>query len=81
MGWDRLTNGDLLRAAESAGFEVLLTTDKNLIYQQNLQGRQLAIVVLSRNRWSVVKLVVPQIVAAVDSASPGSYIMVDVPNH
>lgn len=51
QGWDTLTNGELLKVAEEAGFEVLLTTDKNLRFQQNLQGRTLAIVVLSNSRW------------------------------
>jgi hypothetical protein len=46
-GWDRLSNGDLLAAAERAGFDLLLTADKNMRYQQNLQGRRIAIVVLS----------------------------------
>ena len=50
-GWERLVNGDLLQAAESAGFEVLLTTDNGFGYQQNLSGRKIAIVVLSRNKW------------------------------
>jgi hypothetical protein len=45
-GWDQLSNGELLKAAEEAGFDVLLTTDKNIRYQQNLKGRRLAIVVL-----------------------------------
>jgi hypothetical protein len=47
QGWDTLSNGDLLKAAEEAGFEVLLTTDTNLPHQQNLKGRKLAIVILS----------------------------------
>lgn len=46
-GWSRLRNGDLLTAAEAAGFEVFVTTDKNIRYQQNLEGRQIAIVVLA----------------------------------
>ena len=46
-GWDKLTNGDLLAEAERAGFDVLLTADKNMRYQQNLAGRRLALVVLS----------------------------------
>ena len=54
QGWDTLSNGDLLKAAEEAGFEVLLTTDTNLPHQQNLKGRKLAIVILSKNRWSLV---------------------------
>jgi hypothetical protein len=43
LGWDTLTNGELLKAAEEAGFEILLTTDKNIRYQQNLAGRKIAI--------------------------------------
>jgi hypothetical protein len=54
-GWDRLENGDLLNAAESAGFEVLVTTDKNLTYQQNLASRRIAIVVLGQGRWTLIQ--------------------------
>ncbi len=54
-GWEELENGDLLREAEAAGFEVLVTTDRNLIYQQNLQGRKIAIVVLGLGRWSLIR--------------------------
>lgn len=53
QGWSTLLNGDLLRVAEEAGFDLLLTVDKNLAYQQNLAGRKIGIVALSRNRWSV----------------------------
>ncbi|HKN72304.1 MAG TPA: hypothetical protein VJX30_14810 [Terriglobales bacterium] len=49
-GWEQLENGDLLTVAEAAGFEVLVTTDKNLPYQQNLAGRKLAVVVLGKGR-------------------------------
>jgi hypothetical protein len=42
-GWEKLENGELLSEAEAAGFEVLVTTDKNLRYQQNLKGRKIAI--------------------------------------
>ena len=70
QGWDTLTNGELLKVAEEAGFEVLLTTDKNLRFQQNLQGRTLAIVVLS-NRWRLVRSALEPI-AAVNAAKPGS---------
>jgi len=47
-GWDRLSNGELLKAAEQAGFDVLLTPDQNMRYQQNLTGRRIAIVVLGK---------------------------------
>jgi hypothetical protein len=49
-GWQELENGDLLNEAEAAGFEVLVTTDKNLRYRQNLTGRKIAIVVLGQGQ-------------------------------
>ena len=79
QGWDTLANGERLRAAEEAGFNILLTADQNLAYQQNLKGRKIAIVILGGNRWSNVKKVMSRIVAAVDSAQPGTRIVVDVP--
>jgi hypothetical protein len=78
-GWEELDNGKLLTEAEAAGFEVLVTTDKNLTYQQNLGGRKIAIVVLGQGRWSVIKPHVAQIVAAVNAAAPGSYTAIDIP--
>jgi len=80
LGWDTLANGELLRMAEEAGFDVLLTTDKNLGYQQNLKDRRIAIVVLGRNKWSSVKALLSQIEAVVNGAAPGSYVIVDVPD-
>ncbi len=74
-----LSNGELLRAAEEAGFDVLLTTDTNLPYQQNLEGRKLAIVILSKNRWSLVRPVMQQIADAVNGARPGTCTVVDIP--
>ena len=53
-GWDRLENGNLLTAAEKAGFEVFLTADKNLHYQQNLSARSVAIVVLGHSPWPLI---------------------------
>jgi hypothetical protein len=44
-GWDTLRNGELLDAAESAGYDVFVTTDRNLRYQQNLAGRRIAITI------------------------------------
>jgi glutamate racemase len=79
MRWDKLTNGELLKAAEQAGFDVLLTTDKNLQYQQNLKERKIAIVVLGKSRWKLIRPVIPNIVAAVNKAQPGTYTEVDIP--
>ena len=62
-----LLNGDLLRVAEEAGFDLLLTTDKNLAYQQNLTGRKIAIVALGRNRWSLIQAALDQIADAVNA--------------
>ena len=78
IGWHELGNGDLLDIAEASGFEVLVTTDKNMRYQQNLAGRTIAIVVLGRSLWPLVRLHLPKIVAAVDSAVPGSYTEVEI---
>jgi len=54
--WDRISNGELLNVAEAAGFNVLLTTDKRIRYQQNLMGRKLAVVVLGNSTRRVVRL-------------------------
>ena len=78
-GWGELASGDLLREAEAAGFEVLVTTDKNLSYQQSLLGQKIAIVVLGQERWTLIKPYVAKIVAAVNAAEPGSFAEVDIP--
>jgi hypothetical protein len=79
QGWSALSNGDLLRVAEEAGFEVLLTTDTGLPNQQNLKGRKLAVVILTKNRWLLVRQRMAEIVAAVNSARPGTYSVVEIP--
>jgi hypothetical protein len=78
-GWDRLVNGELLKAAEEAGFEVLITTDKNMVTQQNLKGRAIAVVVLGNSQWRIVQRHVRKIASAVNAAQPGSYAKVDIP--
>ena len=78
-GWEELENGELLNKAEAAGFEVLVTTDKNLGYQQNLTGRKIAVVVLGQGRWTLIRPYVAQVVAAVNAAAPGSFAEVDIP--
>ena len=80
QGWSTLLNGQLLRAAEHAGFDVLLTTDTNLQFQQNLEGRKLAVVILNRNKWKLISRVLPQIAAAVLAAKPGSWTVVEMPD-
>jgi hypothetical protein len=78
-GWDQLANGALLDAAEAAGFELFVTADKNLHYQQNLTGRIISIVVLGNAQWPVLRRHVERVVAAVDAATPGSYTEVEIP--
>ena len=78
-GWDTLRNGELLDAAEAAGFDLFLTTDRNLRYQQNLANRQIAIVVLGKGRWRLIRTRLAEIVAAVEAATPGSYAEVEIP--
>src|SRR5271169_6829314 len=68
LGWDTLSNGELLRAAEEAAFDVFLTTDKNIRYQQNLTNRMIAIVVLGNSRWPIVRLHVDRVVEAITAA-------------
>ena len=66
-GWERTSNGALIAAAENAGFDVLLTTDKNLWYQQNPKV------------WPVLHRTVERVVAAVNAAMPGSFTEVEIP--
>ncbi len=77
QGWDTLQNGELLLAA--AGFEVLLTTDKNMRYQQNLARRKIAVVILGRQQWPGLQPYIHLVVEAVNAAQPGSYLEVSLP--
>lgn len=73
LGWQELKNGTLLDAAEGAGFDVMVTGDKNLSYQQNLQGRKLALVVLPTIDWRILRQNTAPVLAAVDRATLGSF--------
>ena len=78
-GWERLANGALLDAAEAAGFDLLVTADKNLRHQQNWTGRKISIVVLGNAQWPVLRRFVERVVAAVNAATPGSLTKVEIP--
>jgi hypothetical protein len=78
QGWDELRNGELLKAAEDDGFEVLLTTDQNMRYQQNLSTRKIAIVVLGKGNWPLIEPHVQKVAAAVNAAAPGTFAVVDI---
>ena len=79
QGLDRLKNGDLLTAAEEAGFDVLLTTDKNMRYQQNLAGRKIAMIVLGQQQWPHLRPHIQRVIDAVNAAAPGSITEVEIP--
>jgi hypothetical protein len=79
IGWHELKNGELIQRAEDAGYDLLLTTDKNIAYQQNLKNRTIALVVLSHSQWPQVKLYLERIATAVNAAEAGSYVEVEIP--
>ena len=79
LGWATLKNGELLRSAEAKGFEVPVTTDNNLRYQQNLVIRQIAIIVLSTTSWPRIRMDLESVTVAVNSALAGSYAEVSIP--
>ena len=72
-GWTGLKNGELLRAAEEDGIEIFLTGDQTLVDEQNLTGRRLAIVALSSIELPILKNHLSLILAAIDTALPGSF--------
>ena len=72
MGWAKLSNGDLLAAAEKP-FDVFITTDKNLRYQQNLNGRRLAIMVLPTTSWPLIQKHTKKIYDVAVSLQPGEF--------
>jgi len=72
-GWSNLENGDLIQTAEAEGFDVMITTDQNLKYQQNLLGRKLAILVLPTTSWPKIQEHLGRISAAVGALKPGEY--------
>ena len=80
MGWpDQLENGKLPDVAEQSGFDVMVTSDQNIRYQQNLTGRKLALVVLGSSIWPVVRKHAAAITASVDTATPGNYEFIEMP--
>ena len=74
LHWEELRNGDLLDAAEEHGFELLVTADRNLGYQQNLRERKLAIVVLPSGQWPELQPMLSSVCAAIDAAQPGTFL-------
>jgi hypothetical protein len=76
LGWSGLSNGDLIAAAEEAGFDLMITTDQNLRYQQNLAARRIGIVVLMTTSWPRIQRQVQKVSVAIDELSKGGYVEV-----
>jgi hypothetical protein len=73
MGWSGLANGDLLSKAESQ-FDLMITTDQNLRYQQDLKGRKLALLVLPTTSWPEIQKHISEITSAVSGMTSGAYL-------
>ena len=78
LAWGQLKNGTLLNAAEEAGFDVMVTADQNIAYQQNLKQRIIALVVLGSANWPIVPKHTGEIALAVDAATANSYTFIEM---
>jgi hypothetical protein len=78
MGWGRLKNGELLRKAEENAFQVFVTSDQNLRYQQNLEDRQIALLILSTNFWPAIRARVDVIKTALEGLKPSQYLELEI---
>lgn len=72
-GWSTLRNGGLLAVAEHERYDLLITTDQSLRYQQPLAARPLAIIVLLSTSWPRIQWRIEAIQAAVERTGPGGY--------
>ena len=77
-GWGQISNGDLIKIAEESDYQIMVTCDQNIQYQQNLSGRRISMVVLGSNIWPAMQPKIAEIVAAVQRASPGSFEFIDI---
>ncbi len=78
MGWSTLSNGALLAQAQADGFKVLVTTDQNLKYQQVLQKRTIAVVVLLSTSWPKIQMRIKEVVDAIDGVQLSDYVEVAI---
>ncbi|MSQ53370.1 MAG: hypothetical protein EXR28_15980 [Betaproteobacteria bacterium] len=76
-GWDTKQNGDLLDSAQSE-YDLFITTDKNLRYQQNLSARTIAIAILSTTQWPVIREQIDSVAAQIGAVEPGSFVEIRV---
>lgn len=73
MGWQGLKNGDLLAQAEAAGFDLLVSTDQNLRYQQTVTGRSISLLVLLKQNWPELRPHTDKVAECIAATKPGSY--------
>jgi len=72
-GWAEFRNGNLLDNADGEGYEVLITADQSMRYQQNIAQRQIAVIVLLSNRWPRVQQKIEDLRTALETIEPGEF--------
>jgi predicted nuclease of predicted toxin-antitoxin system len=80
MDWTYLSDYELLEAARANGFEVLITPDKNLSTHHDLGAGSIAVVILTKSRWKLIRMVLGDVEAALENATPGTYTEVEIPD-
>lgn len=78
LGWSQLKNGELLEVAEENQYDLLITTDRNLKYQQNLDDRRIAVLVLMSTSWPRIQQCIEKIREALASTSSSQYTEVEI---
>ena len=78
-GWAELSNGALIMAAERSGFDLLITTDRGILYQQNWSGRRLFLLVLSTNDWARIRRARERVIAAVQGLASSQIVELEIP--
>lgn len=78
LGWSRLENGDLLTAAENSDYQILITTDQNLRYQQNLQNRRISVIILLSTSWPRIRKQTEKIISVLDGMTIGDYLEIPI---
>jgi len=78
MGWAGIKNGELLKLPEGR-FDVLVSTDQNLPYQQNLSSKKLAVIILPSNKVPVVAQLIPALEQSLKVIQPGSFLEIPLP--
>jgi hypothetical protein len=79
LGWSQLQNGELLKLAETSGYEAFITTDQNLRYQQNLPERRMAIAILMATSWPRIERHAAHVVARIDGLQVGAFAEIAIP--